>query len=131
MYNQSLKKHSFEDVKTWQSARKFRKTIYQITKKFPKEELYCLTSQIRRSVISITSNIAEGYGRYGYQENIQFVRVSRGSLNEVLDQLYVALDENYIDQEIFNNLYKDGRNIEISINCYINFLQKQQKENKR
>ena len=101
MYNEKLKKHNFEDVKAWQLARELRKNIYKITNNFPKEELYCLTSQIRRSAISIHSNIAEGYGRYNFQENIQFCRVARGSVNEVLDQLYVALDERYIDEIIF------------------------------
>ena len=69
-----------------------------MTKKFPKEELYCLVSQIRRAAISVHSNVAEGYGRYNFQENIQFCRIARGSINEVLDQLYAALDEKYIDR---------------------------------
>ncbi len=126
MFDETYKKHSFEKVKAWQTARAFRKNIYKITKNFPREELFCLTSQIRKASISIHSNIAEGYGRYSFNENIQFCRIGRGSLNEVLDQLYVALDENYITQEIFENLYQEGRNIEIDINCYINFLKKQQ-----
>lgn len=96
MNQQSTKKHSFEDVKAWIMARTFRNNIYKISKNFPKEELYCLVSQIRRAAISIHSNIAEGYGRYSFQENIQFCRIARGSLSEVLDQLYVALDELYI-----------------------------------
>ncbi len=125
MYNNE-KRHSFEDVKAWQLAREFRKNIYKITKSFPKEELYCLVSQIRRAVISVHSNIAEGYGRYSYQENIRFCRIARGSLNEVLDQLYVALDENYISAEVFNKLYQEGRNVEKAINGYIGFLKRQQ-----
>jgi len=66
MYDENKKKHSFEDVKAWQLAKKFRKNIYAITKSFPKEELYCLTAQIRRASISIHSNIAEGCGRYNF-----------------------------------------------------------------
>jgi len=116
---------TYEDIKAWQLAREYRRKIYKITKKFPKEEIYVLTSQMRRAAISITSNIAEGYGRYSYQENIQFCRTSRGSVNEVLDQLYVALDENYITKEEFNNLYKEGREVEKAINGYISFLKKQ------
>lgn len=126
MYSEKLKKHSFENVKAWQLARNFRKDIYNITKYFPKEELYCLTSQIRRAAISIHSNIAEGYGRYNFQENIQFCRIARGSANEVIDQLYIALDEEYIDAESFNNLYIQGRNVEAAINGYIIFLKEQQ-----
>ena len=113
---------TFEDVKAWQLTREFRKNIYKISQKFPKDELYGLTSQIKRAVISISANIAEGYGRYSFQENIQFCRIARGSVNEVLDQLYTALDENYINQGEFDLLYQDGRNIEYAINGYIKFL---------
>ena len=111
MYDASLKRHSFEDVKAWQLAREYRKNIYKITKSFPREELYCLTMQIRRASISIHSNIAEGYGRYSFQENIRFCRIARGSLNEVLDQLYVGLDECYIDDIKFQSLYNQGREV--------------------
>ncbi|MFA4834349.1 MAG: four helix bundle protein [Patescibacteria group bacterium] len=127
----SQKQHSFEDIKAWQLARDFRENIYKITRIFPKEELYCLTAQMRRAVISITSNIAEGYGRYNFQENIQFCRMARGSLIEVLDQLYVALDENYINREEFNNLYNKGKNIERAINGYLGFLKGQQLKYKK
>ena len=69
--------------------------------------MYALTSQLRRVVISIESNIAEGYGRYSYQENIHFCRISRGSLNEVLGQLYIALDESCVSKQEFDVLYDD------------------------
>ncbi len=121
------KRHSFEDVKAWQLAREYRKKLYEITKKFPVDEKYCLTNQLRRAAISIHANIAEGYGRYSYQENIQFCRMARGSLNETLDQLYVAIDENYINLDEFNDIYKQGRNVEMAINGYIGFLKSQQK----
>ena len=114
-------------MKAWKTSRNFRIEIYKITKLFPKEELYNLVTQIRRAAVSIHSNIAEGYGRYNFQENIQFCRIARGSLNEVLDQLYVALDENYIQIEEFDRLYKQGREVEIDINCYIGFLNNQKK----
>ncbi len=116
---------TFEDVKAWQLGKKFRIDIYQISKRFPVEEKYVLTSQIRRAVISINSNIAEGYGRYFFQENINFCRIARGSANEVLDQLYVALDEKYIRQDEFKDLYNKGRELEKALNGYISFLQNQ------
>jgi len=119
---------TFEDIKAWQLGRKFRKEIYDMTKKFPKEEMYVLTPQIRRATISITANIAEGYGRYFFQESIQFCRMARGSVNEVLDHLYTALDEKYITRKEFERVYKNGREIERAINGYIDFLKKQ-KEN--
>ena len=116
---------TFEDIKAWQLGKEFRIKIYQISKNFSADEKYVLTSQIRRAVISINSNIAEGYGRYSFKENINFCRIARGSANEVLDQLYVALDEKYINQEEFNNLYRNGRELERAINGYISFLQNQ------
>ena len=123
------RKHkTFEDIKAWQLAKEFRKKIYGITKKFPKHEQFVLTPQIRRAAISITSNISEGFGRYSFQENIQFCRTARGSVNEVLDQLYIALDENYIGKEEFEELCKEGRDVEKAINGYIEFL-KNQKNN--
>lgn len=109
-------------------GREFRKKIYKITKKFPKEETFILITQIRRSANSITSNIAEGYGRYSWQENIQFCRTARGSVNEVLDQLYTALDENYITKKEFECLYQKGREVEKAINGYISFLEQQKKK---
>lgn len=115
----------FEDLKAWQLSRDFRREIYAISKKFPKEETYILTSQIRRAAISISSNIAEGYGRYHYQENIQACRIARGSVNEALDHLYVALDEKYIDEKKFEYLYEKGREIERALNGYIGYLQRE------
>lgn len=120
----------FEDLKAWQLARSFRHMIYKISKDFPREEIYCLTQQIRRAAISITSNIAEGWGRYHYQENIQFCRISRGSINEVLDHLYAAWDEKYVSEEKFKQLYEQGREVERVLNGYLGYLQRKLKESK-
>lgn len=117
--------HSFENLKAWQLARQYRIKIYRITYDFPIEEKYGLTNQLKRAAVSIHSNIAEGYGRYSFKENVRFCRNSRGSLLETLDQLYVALDENYIDLELFKELYKEGKNVEKAINGYIGYLNKQ------
>jgi four helix bundle protein len=118
---------SFESVKAWQLGRTFKNNIYKISEIFPKQESYNLIQQIRRAAVSITANIAEGYGRYSFQENIQFCRMSRGSLLEVLDHLYTALDQKYVNQEEFDDLYQEGRQVEWAINGYINFLQSHQK----
>ena len=85
---------TFEKIKAWKLGRAFKIKLYKITKDFPKDERFGLTPQMRRAAISITANIAEGYGRYHFQETIQFARNSRGSISEVLDHLYTALDEN-------------------------------------
>ena len=115
---------TFEDLDVWKKAREVRMYIYHITKKFPPEERYGITGQIKRSSRSITNNIAEGYGRYHYQENIQFCRISRGSLTETLDHMIVSLDENIIDSQTmieFRILYTDCLRL---LNGYIAYLQK-------
>lgn len=89
---------SFEDLEVWKECRKFRNQISTTTEKFPKEEKYCLTDQIKRSSRSVTANIAEGYGRFHFQENAQFCRQARGSLTETLDHLICALDLGYINE---------------------------------
>jgi four helix bundle protein len=73
-------------------------------RKFPKEELFCLTSQIRRASLSITSNIAEGFGRQGYKEKIQFYYLAQGSLTELKNQLLAAKDLGYSNKNNFNQL---------------------------
>jgi len=115
----------FEDLTVWQLARAFRHRVYRVSEEWPKQEMYGLTAQIRDAAVSVTANIAEGYGRYHYRENIQLCRISRGSLNEVLDHLHAALDEGYISQEIFNELYAQGREVERILNGYINYLKRQ------
>ncbi len=114
----------FEDLEVWQEARRFRQEVFTLAKKFPDEEIYVLTSQIRRAAISITANIVEGYGRFHIQENIQYCRIARSSLNECLDHLYCALDCKYINQDEFDECYEFGREVERILNGYIRFLKK-------
>ncbi len=115
---------SFEDLKCWKACREVRQFVMKIIKKFPPEERYALTDGMRRSSRSTTENIAEGYGRYHYGENIQFCRISRGSLYELIDQFISAFDDNYITKME----YDKGReliNKAITIlNGYINYLNK-------
>jgi four helix bundle protein len=121
-------KDTFEKIKAWQLARSFKIELRNIVKKFPSSEKFSLASQIQRAAISITANIAEGYGRYHFQENIQFCRQARGSISEILDHLYTALDYHYIDKNLFESLYTEGRAIEKAINGYIKFLQSQKEK---
>lgn len=88
----------FEDLEVYKLAREFRKRINTLTKELPKSEEYNLIFQMKKAAVSLTNNIAEGYGRYHYQENIQFCRQSRGSLCELIDDLNVCLDESYIPE---------------------------------
>lgn len=115
---------SFEDLEVWKKGRDVRLYVKDLIKKFPSEEKYALAQQIRKSSRSITNNIAEGHGRYFYQENIQFCRISRDSLTETLDHVIVAFDEEYISQHELDNfriLYNDCLKL---LNGYIGYLKK-------
>ncbi len=87
----------------WQACREVRLYIGELTKKLPQHEKYDLIDNIRRASRSATRNIAEGYGRHHHQENLQFCRISRGSLYEILDDLITAQDEKYIEESDFKN----------------------------
>jgi len=76
--------------------------IYKITSKFPKTEIFALTNQMRRASVSISSNIAEGFGRQGYKEKLQFYYISRGSLIELENQLIIAKDIEYMNSNKYN-----------------------------
>ncbi len=121
-------KSTFEDLEIWQLARELRKDIAALVKTFPAEEKYRLIDQMLRASRSVTANIAEGYGRYHYQENIQYCRQSRGSLFEMIDHLTVALDEKYIAVEHFGSL-KERTSLAIKkLNGYIHYLEKRKSE---
>jgi len=119
--------NSFEDLECWKVCRESRKYVSEIIKKFPPEEKYALTDNMRRASRSITENIAEGYGRFHYQENIQFCRISRGSLYELMDQFITASDEKYITKDE----YQKGRELldrsKGILNGYIKYLQQAKK----
>jgi len=117
-------KSTFEDLEIWQLARDFRRKISSLVKNIPSEEKYRLVDQMIRASRSVTANIAEGYGRYHYQENIQFCRQSRGSLYEMLDHLVVAFDEGYIADDVLKRLKEDVMLILRKLNGYIQYLEK-------
>jgi len=95
---------SFKDLKVWKSSYQLALAIYEITKNFPKEEIYGLVSQMRRSSVSVPSNIAEGYSRKGRPEYVRFLSIAYGSLSELETQILLSKDLKYIDEEKFNNL---------------------------
>lgn len=116
---------NFYDLEVWKQCRQLRNNIIKTTKSFPIDEKYKLTDQIKRSSRSTTANIAEGFGRFHYQENIQFCRQARGSLTETFDHLICALDEGYITDEELKNYKIQYENCLKLLNGYIAFLQKQ------
>lgn len=97
--NSRGKIEEFTDLIVWQEGHKLVLLIYQVTKLFPKEEIYSLTDQMRRAVVSVTSNIAEGFGRQGIKEKIQFYFLAKGSLVELKNQTFIARDLNYLKNE--------------------------------
>lgn len=90
---------SFEELDAWKIGTEIRRELRTLVKSFPASEQFMLRSQIIRASRSVTNNIAEGYGRYTYKDNIKFLVNSRGSLNELLDHLIIAVDEKYVDEE--------------------------------
>lgn len=102
MENHGTKKIAFfYDLEIWKICHELVILIYAITRHFPKEELYGLTNQMRRAAVSITSNIAEGFGRRSVAEKLQFYNTSRGSLAELHDQLIISKDVGYIPKDEF------------------------------
>lgn len=95
---------SFTDLTVWQEGHKLVVAIYKVTDKFPKKETYSLIDQMRRCATSITSNIAEGFGRQTYKEKVQFYYQAQGSLTELKNQLLIARDVGYLDPKTFKEL---------------------------
>ncbi len=126
------KNRDFTTLEAWKKARNVKLFFYnKILPYLPEKEKYNLDLQIRKASVSTTANIAEGYGRYHYQEGMQFYRISRGSLYELKDHLISCLDFMYIEKDIF----REGNDlIEIAkktLNGYINFVKKQIQINKK
>lgn len=99
MDNKKIK--SFVDLYAWQEGHRLVLMIYKITENFPKKEIFGLVSQIRRAVVSITSNIAEGFSRNTIKDKVQFYSIALGSLTELQNQLIIARDVKYINKEEF------------------------------
>ena len=113
----------FTSLQAWQKAREVKLFFYKkILPKLPKEEKYCLDTQIRRAAVSTTANIAERYGRFHYQEGIQFYRISRASLYELKDHLISCLDLGYVKQELVDECIKLIEKAKITLNGYINYI---------
>jgi len=117
-----MDQYSFEQLEVYKLARQYRNKIYKLTYKLPKEEKYNLVGQMRKAALSLTNNIAEGHGRYHYQENIQFLRQSRGSPEELFDDLNVCIDENYVDEDYIEQLKQEGYALLKKLNSYVKYL---------
>ena len=97
----------FEKLEVWQEARKINHVIYRLTKKFPREEMFAITSQIRRASISVSSNIAEGSGRNSDKDFAHFLEQAYASLMEVASLFFLGLDEGYVTEAELDPLFEE------------------------
>lgn len=114
---------SFTGLKAWQEGHKFVLSIYQETKIFPKTEIFGLTSQLRRAAVSVTSNLAEGFGRKSQKEKMQFYRIALASLIETQNQILIAKDVHYIQKDAFDGLAKQTVTVAKLINGLLRSIQ--------
>ena len=122
----------FEDIDAWQESRELVKLVYSAinaSEKFQKD--YRLANQIQGAAISVMSNIAEGFSRKGHKEFIQFLFISKSSAAEVQSQLYAALDQNYITQKTFEEIYNQAEKISKMNSGFIKYLKSQLKKPKK
>ena len=114
----------FTDLDVWKLGRELRKTIYAITRRFPSDEKHALTDQLRRAALSVTANVAEGFGRFSYKENVQFCRHARGSAFELRDHLTSALDAAYISSPEWKDIDTAAQRVIQVLNGYIRATQR-------
>ena len=111
---------TYKDLLVWQKAIHFVTQVYKLVKGFPQEELYGLTSQIKRSAVSIPSNIAEGYGRKSTKDYIRFLQIAMGSIFEIQTQLEISKNLEFMSESSFSKLYENSREIERMLSSMIN-----------
>ena len=115
---------NYKELKVWQKSYQLCLGIYKITKKFPGDEKYGLTSQVRRAAVSVPSNIAEGYGRKTTKEYIHALYIAYGSLCELETQVMLSGDLNYLNEEILTKVPEDIREVESMLKSLIKSLEK-------
>lgn len=115
---------NFTDLETWKEAHKLTLKIYKVTKYFPKEEMFGLISQIRRAVISIESNIAEGFARFHYKDRLNFYFQARGSVSEVESQLITSKDLGFLNEVEFNEIFDQSEKVGMILSGLIRSTEK-------
>jgi four helix bundle protein len=124
--DQVLKSYqTFEDLGAYKAARGFRKMMYVVARTLPDIEKFALADQIRRAAVSLTNNIAEGHGRFHFLDQIKFMLQARGSLEELLDDVNVCEDEEYLPAAQVEALRHEGWRVHKVLNGYIRFLRSQ------
>src|SRR5438552_18552943 len=120
--DQTKSYRTFEDLEVYQIAREFRKAMYCIAKQLPETEKFGLASQIRRAAVSLTNNIAEGHGRFHFLDQIKFMLQARGFLEELMDDLNVCEDENYLPASEIAKFKEQGWSVLKLLNGYLHWL---------
>jgi four helix bundle protein len=114
----------FEDLNVYKAAQQFRRRMYQVAKLLPGDERFALAQQMRRAAISLTNNLAEGYGRYTWQDRTHFCRQARGSLMELVDDIDICREEGYIAEAEAKLGREQAAQVLQLMNGYIGYLQK-------
>jgi four helix bundle protein len=122
-----MKIKKFEDLPIWQLALKVTKEIYDLTNKKEFSKDFSLRDQIRRAIISVSSNIVEGFEKNNNNEFIRFLKIAKGSVGEVRNQLYIALAVNYITEQEFDKINKELEDLANQIGGFIVYLEKKRK----
>jgi four helix bundle protein len=113
---------TFEDLEVYKSAREFRKVMYSVGRRLPSIEKFGLADQVRRAALSLTNNIAEGHGRWHFLDHIKYVLQARGSLEELMDDLNVCQDEQYLPTAEVTDLKQAGWHVLRLLNGYLRYL---------
>ena len=116
---------NFYDLNAWRKAHDFVLRIYKTTKNFPKEELYGITSQLRRATASIAANIAEGFSRYHYNDKIRFYHNARGSVSETQNFLFLARDLSFLKEKEFTEVFDLSEEVNKLINGLVRSIENQ------
>ncbi len=125
MSDQGVAHKGLESLLAWEKAMRLAARIYrEVVPSLPKEERWAMASQLRRAATSVPANIAEGYGRFYYQEGVRFCYIARGSLEEVWTFLALAKELQYLDLELFASLSQDIQELRKIIGGYIAYLKK-------
>jgi four helix bundle protein len=115
-----MKPFSFESIIAWQKAHQFTKMVYLVTKDFPEDERFGLTSQFRRAAVSIGANIAEGYKKLSKVDKLRFFNISQGSLAECMNYIILSRDIGYMDDSDYNILHKMAEEVARLLSAYSN-----------
>lgn len=115
---------SFEDLDVWKVGRDLRKNLYLVADRLPEKERYNLAAQIRSAAVSLTANVAEGFGRFHFKENVRFCRMARGSAYELLDHLIACKDQGYLNESDFQELRSKLSRFSQLLNGYIRSIEK-------